>query len=100
MDGSDRIVHHLGLVGKQSSYLGYILFLAFLLSQLHLRTMGVAIVQIGVAAIAGITVYELGNQLAGRIAGLLSVSVFLLNPDIIRWNLFVLTERCISILLS
>lgn len=31
-------------------------------------------------------------HLAGRLAGLLAAILFLLNPDIFRWNLFVLTD--------
>ncbi len=91
VDGADRVFHHVGLVGEQRSYSGYIFFLVFL-RYLHLNSIGVAIVQICVAAVAGLALYDLGKHLAGRMAGLLAAVLFLLNPDIFRWNLFVLTD--------
>jgi hypothetical protein len=39
-----------------------------------------------------LALYELAKHLAGRMAGLLAAILFLLNPDIFRWNLFVLTD--------
>ena len=91
VDGADRVFHHVGLVGNQRSYSGYIFFLVFL-RYLHLSSIGVAIVQICVAAVAGLALYDLAKHLAGRMAGLLAAVLFLLNPDIFRWNLFVLTD--------
>jgi hypothetical protein len=91
LDGADRVFHHAGLVGKQRSYSGYIIFLVFL-RYLHLSSVGVAIVQVCVAAVAGLALYEVAKHLAGRMAGLLAAVLFLLNPDIFRWNLFVLTD--------
>jgi len=91
LDGADRVLHHAGLVGKQRSYSGYIFFLVFL-RYLHLNNVGVAIVQVCVAAVAGLGLYELAKHLAGQMAGLLAAILFLLNPDIFRWNLFVLTD--------
>src|SRR6202171_4810724 len=43
-------------------------------------------------ALAGLALYELTKHLAGRLAGLLAAILFLLNPDIFRWNLFVFTD--------
>src|SRR2546430_195594 len=91
VDGADRVFHHVELVGKQRSYSGYIFFLVFL-RYLHLRNIAVAIVQICVAAVAGLALYDLAKHLAGRMAGLLAAVLLLLNPDIFRWNLFVLTD--------
>ena len=59
---------------------------------MHSSSIGVAIVQICVAAVAELALYDLGKHLAGRMAGLLAAVLFLLNPDIFRWNLFVLTD--------
>jgi len=57
-----------------------------------LSSLGVVTVQICLAAVAGLALYELAKHLAGRTAGLLATVLFLLNPDIFRWNLFVLTD--------
>jgi hypothetical protein len=91
VDGADRVFHHVGLVGNQRSYSGYIIFLVFL-RYLHLSNVGVVTIQICLAALAGLALYELAKHLAGRMAGLLAAVLFLLNPDIFRWNLFVLTD--------
>jgi Dolichyl-phosphate-mannose-protein mannosyltransferase len=91
VDGTDRVFHHVELVGKQRSYSGYIIFLVFL-RYLHLSNVGVVTIQICLAAVAGLALYELAKHLAGRMAGLLAAVLFLINPDIFRWNLFVLTD--------
>jgi 4-amino-4-deoxy-L-arabinose transferase-like glycosyltransferase len=91
VDGADRVFHHVELVGKQRSYLGYIIVLVFL-RYLHLSSLGVVSVQICLAAVAGLALYELAKHLGGRMAGLLATMLFLFNPDIFRWNLFVLTD--------
>lgn len=91
VDGADRVFHHVEFSGKQGSYSGYIFFLVFL-RYLHLSSVGVVAVQICISAAAGLALYELAKHLAGRMAGLLAVVLFLLNPDIFRWNLFVLTD--------
>jgi len=91
VDGADRVFHHVEFGGKQASYSGYIFFLVFL-RYLQLSSVGVVAVQICFAAVAGLALYELANHLAGRVAGLLAAILFLLNPDIFRWNLFVLTD--------
>src|ERR1700681_1285174 len=75
LDGADRVFHHAGLVGKQRSSSGYIIFLVFL-RYLHLTSVGVAIVQVCVAVLAGLALYELAKHLAGRLAGLLAAILF------------------------
>jgi hypothetical protein len=91
VDRANRVFHHVEFSGKQGSYSGYIFFLVFL-RYLHLSSVGVVTVQICVSAAAGLALYELAKHLAGRMAGLLAAFLFLLNPDIFRWNLFVLTD--------
>jgi hypothetical protein len=91
VDGADKVFHHVELAGKQGAYPGYIFFLVFL-RWLHSSSVGIVAVQICVAAVAGLALYDLAKHLAGRMAGLLAAILFLLNPDTFRWNLFVLTD--------
>jgi hypothetical protein len=95
VDGADRVFHHVGLVGKDGSYAGYIFFLVFL-RYLHVTNVGIVTVQICIAAVATLALYDLAKHLAGRMAGLLAAVLFLLNPDIFRWNLSILTDGLYS----
>jgi len=91
VDGWTGFFVTLSLAVNRGLTSGYIFFLVFL-RYLHLSSVGVVAGQICVAAVAGLALYELAKPLAGRMAGLLAAVLFLLNPDIFRWNLFVLTD--------
>jgi hypothetical protein len=53
---------------------------------------GVVVVQILVAACATMALYDLGRQLGGRLAGVLAAAFFVVDYDIARWHLYVLTD--------
>jgi 4-amino-4-deoxy-L-arabinose transferase-like glycosyltransferase len=77
--------------GKESSYIGYVVVVA--VSQwLGVGARGIVVFQIGVAALAAVVLYDMGRQLAGHLAGLLAAGLFVVNVDIARWHLYVLTD--------
>jgi 4-amino-4-deoxy-L-arabinose transferase-like glycosyltransferase len=53
---------------------------------------GVVCVQIAVAACAAMAVYDLGRQVGGRLAGVLAAVFLIVDYDIARWHLYVLTD--------
>jgi 4-amino-4-deoxy-L-arabinose transferase-like glycosyltransferase len=53
---------------------------------------GLILVQILVAALATLALYDLGRQLAGPLAGLLAGGFFILDYDIAQWHTYVLTD--------
>ena len=89
--GADRWVSNEPLVGKQASYLGYILVLA------GLRTWSLAYdwvmpVQLLFTAAAACAAFGLGRDVAGRLAGFLAALWLVENPDIAIWNRYLLTD--------
>src|SRR5262245_40403462 len=53
---------------------------------------GVLAVQILVAACAAAALFDLGREVRGRWAGVLAASVFIIDYDIARWHLYLLTD--------
>jgi 4-amino-4-deoxy-L-arabinose transferase-like glycosyltransferase len=91
LDGATNLLAHLPLTGKQSSYIGYILVVA-LLKVLNVGTNTIVYIQILIASLAGLAVYELGRDLAGKTVGLLAALFFIFNFDIVRWHTYLLTD--------
>jgi hypothetical protein len=53
---------------------------------------GVVAVHLVLAVIAGFALFDLGRRLAGPRAGLLAAALLVANPDIVRWNVYILTD--------
>jgi len=49
-------------------------------------------VHLAIAALAAVCLYELGRQLQGRTVGLFAAAFFILNYDISRWHVYLLTD--------
>lgn len=91
IEGADNLLHGRPLEGKQGSYLGY-LFVVAVSEKAGLGRGGVVGLQIAVAVLAGLALYDLGRRLGGPLAGGLAAAVMLLNPDVVRWHAYVLTD--------
>lgn len=91
LDGARRLVSGVPLLDIQRSYSGYIALLA-LLERLHLGLFGLGIVQVALLEFAGLALFAMGESLAGPEAGLWAAGLVLLNPDVFRWNLYVLSD--------
>jgi 4-amino-4-deoxy-L-arabinose transferase-like glycosyltransferase len=61
---------------------------------------GVVLFQMLVAACATAALYDLGRQLGGRAAGLLAAGFFVVDYDIARWHLYLLTDSLYISLVS
>ena len=72
-------------------YVGYNGLIAFC-ETIGVGQVGLILVQILVAALATLALYDLGRQLAGPVAGLLAGGFFILDYDIAQWHVYVLTD--------
>ena len=72
-------------------YFGYNALLAFC-DTLGLGEAGIIALQVFAAACAALALYDLGRQLSGALAGILAAGFFVIDYDIARWHLYVLTD--------
>jgi 4-amino-4-deoxy-L-arabinose transferase-like glycosyltransferase len=89
--GAESLLRGQQLTAHQSTFLGYI-FVVALCRYLGAGLSGVVILQILFSALAALALYDLGKNLCGHASGLLATALFVCNPDIMRWNGYVLTE--------
>jgi hypothetical protein len=80
-------------------YLGYNALVA-MTHALGSGPSGVIAVQILVAACATAALFDLGKELGGRWAGVLAAGVFIVDYDIARWHLYLLTDSLYISLVS
>lgn len=91
LDGAANLLAGRPFQEKQASYIGYIAAVA-ISAFLGVGTAGVVGLQIAVAALAALALYDLGRQLSGRLAGLLASGALILNVEIAWWHTYVLTD--------
>jgi 4-amino-4-deoxy-L-arabinose transferase-like glycosyltransferase len=86
-----------GLAGW--AYAGYNSLLA-IAETTGVGEVGVVLFQLFVAACATAALYDLGRQLGGRATGLLAAGFFVVDYDIARWHLYLLTDSLYISLVS
>lgn len=100
LQGSDTTVYRSGaahllarqpLEGKEPSYVGYISVMA-VCRMLGVGERGVVVLQIAVAAAAALALYRLGSRLCGANGGVAAAAFFILNVDVARWHVYLLTD--------
>jgi 4-amino-4-deoxy-L-arabinose transferase-like glycosyltransferase len=90
--GADKIIDGQSLTGRDFHYTGYMLILA-LIKILNLPLVSIVVLQIAVALVAAYLLFDTGKILTkSNIAGLVAAALFLCNPYIVKWHLYVLTE--------
>lgn len=91
LSGAQNLLQGLALQSSQTFYLGYVAVIAFC-QRTGIGLPGVIAIQLIFAALAAMALYDLGRRLHGRRAGLIAAALFVANPDIARWNAFILTD--------
>jgi len=91
LSGAANLLRGLPLEGKQISYVGYVAVIAFC-ERIGIGLPGVIAIQLVLAAVAAAALYDLGRRLHDGRAGLMAAGLFVANPDIARWNAFILTD--------
>lgn len=89
--GAERILAGLPLVEFQWAYTAYIAVVAAGLA-LGGGLATVVGVQIAAAAGAGLALWSLAAILGGPLAGLVAAGTLLVNPDVLRWHSYVLSD--------
>jgi len=92
LDGASRLLAHQSLVAKESSYIGYIALVAAS-RRLGFGETGIHILQVIVAAFAAYGAFVLATALTrARAAGWWASLLVALNPDLVRWQHYLLTD--------
>jgi Dolichyl-phosphate-mannose-protein mannosyltransferase len=91
LDGAENLLRGLPLQERQPYYTGYLLLIAFCRS-IGIGLPGVIAIQLIMAGLAAAALYDLGCKLHGESAGLFAALLFVANPDIARWNAYILTD--------
>jgi 4-amino-4-deoxy-L-arabinose transferase-like glycosyltransferase len=91
LDGAENLLRGLPLQERQAYYIGYLLLIAFC-RLIGVGVAGVIAIQLMMAGLAACALYDLGRRLHGESAGLFAAGLFVLNPDIARWNAYILTD--------
>lgn len=92
LEAADNILSGVPLQGREVQFSGYILILAFI-KLLKIPLVSIVIIQIIVAIIAAFLMFRIIIQITeSKIAALLSIFLFLCNPFITKWHLYILTE--------
>ena len=94
--GADNLLNSLPVESRGGQYLGYIVFIAFF-QLLGFSIEIIPIIQICIALLAAYLLYNLTKSITGsRLSGIVSFGLYLLNPFITTWHLFILTESLYS----
>ncbi|MDA3911234.1 MAG: hypothetical protein PF448_07755 [Bacteroidales bacterium] len=90
--GAERVLSGEGLEGRQFQFLGYILIIAFL-KLFSLPDGAIIILQLGLAGFAAFALFDtVKTGSKSKLAGLFAIALFLCNPFIVKWHLYILTE--------
>lgn len=92
LGAADNIISGIPLQGREMQFSGYILLIS-LIKFLNLPLISIIVIQIAVALISAFLLLKCVEEISkSRIAALLSFFLFLCNPFIVRWHLYILTE--------
>ncbi len=92
--GADRLLAGDGLDYRQRIYSGYVALVA-LADASRLGLDGVVVVQVLMAALAALALFDLGRHLAGRWVGLAAAALYVTSLDFTRftgWHAYILTD--------
>jgi 4-amino-4-deoxy-L-arabinose transferase-like glycosyltransferase len=92
LGAADNIISGLSLQGREIQFSGYILLIS-LIKVLNLPLISIVVIQIAVALTAAFLMLKCVEKVSkSKIAAVLSFFLFLCNPFIVRWHLYILTE--------
>lgn len=90
--GAESILDGSGLEGRQFQFIGYILIIA-LTKLLSLPDISIIIIQLGLSVFAAYALYDTVKLISkSKSAGIFALALFMCNPFIVKWHLYILTE--------
>lgn len=87
----EALFHGGGLTDREKLYVGYIAYVG-LVQAAGLGNTGIVAGQILLTVLATAAAFSLARRLAGTGAGVIAAVLFGVNPEVVRWNLYVLPE--------
>jgi hypothetical protein len=92
ISGADNLINNTPFDDKQFQYFGYVGIIAFV-KIIGLGLGAVVIIQILMALFSSWFLYDMGKSIIGNsTAGIIVAGLYLTNPFIVTWHLFILTE--------
>jgi len=99
LEGAEHFLDDGTLGYKQIDYSGYLIILAFV-KLIGLRLETVVIIQLIMALVSSWFLFDLGKRITGSsLAGIIAAGLYLANPFICIWHLYILTESLYTSLL-
>lgn len=94
--GAENILNNTPVLGRANQYLGYLIFIA-LIKYIGLSLEFVLIFQLIFSIIAAFALFNLTKSITEQsIGGYIAIALYLLNPFIVTWHTFILTESLYS----
>jgi 4-amino-4-deoxy-L-arabinose transferase-like glycosyltransferase len=91
LGGADALLDGDGLTSRQVLSIGYVGLLA-VVRELGIGLDWVVFLQVLVAGVAGVALFDIGRRLGGPWVGLGASALFLANPEFAWWNQYVLAD--------
>jgi 4-amino-4-deoxy-L-arabinose transferase-like glycosyltransferase len=90
--GADKLLAGIELHGREYQFIGYMLFIAAI-KLFELPVESIVFLQILFALLASFAIYDIVVSFTkSKFAALFSVALFVCNPFVVRWHLYILTE--------
>ncbi|MBN2778840.1 MAG: glycosyltransferase family 39 protein [Bacteroidales bacterium] len=90
--GAEKLLAGIELHGREYQFIGYMLFIAAI-KLFGLPVESIVFVQIFFAIIASFAIFNIvASFTKSKFAALFSVALFVCNPFVVRWHLYILTE--------
>ncbi len=92
IEGANKILDKISLIGRELQFIGYMLVIAFT-KLMGLPLGSVLIIQIGFAILSAFALYDIAIKISNsKIAGITAMALYLCNPFITSWHMYILTE--------
>lgn len=90
--GADKLLTGTELHGREYQFIGYMLFIA-VVKLFGFSVESIVFIQLLFAVIASLAIYDIVVSFTkSKFAALFSVALFVCNPFVVRWHLYILTE--------
>jgi len=90
--GAEKLLIGKHLIGRQIQFIGYILVIAFT-KLLGLPIGSVVIIQMSFAILSAFALCDIAIRISkSKIAGVTAMALYLCNPFIVSWHMYILTE--------
>jgi len=90
-NGASHLLNNEPFQDKEASYFGYVAFVA-MCTKYFGGLKAVILFQIVISFLALLVAFKMSSELGGHLVGVVTALLFVLNPDLVEWNSFILSE--------